>query len=117
MASSRPYTATAWPSGVGSVGDFTSQDCAPFFTSLPATRQKSTPEAERKPDRKTGQEGTLLSVRYRIETVSIPVSAGVAQPGYPSRELEGRRIIHVHTVNIGPHDQEARVTVLTEEDE
>ena len=66
--------------------------------------------------------GTLLSVKYRIETVSIPVHSGVATPGNSSdsfRELDGRRIIHVLNFNADkvPNLQETRVTVITEEAE
>lgn len=57
-------------------------------------------------------------MRYRVETISIPVSAGIAQPGYPVAELDGRRIIHVVNFNADrtPNIDRASVTVITEED-
>jgi hypothetical protein len=55
-------------------------------------------------------------MKYRIENIHIPGSGGIAHPEDPndqSRELKGRRIVHV--LDATPDASGARVRVLTEE--
>lgn len=48
-------------------------------------------------------------MKYRIETISVPVYGGIAQPSTESRDLQGRRIIQVLD------HKEGQLRVLTEE--
>ena len=58
-------------------------------------------------------------MRYRIENISVPHLGGIAHPGTPhddSRELKGRRIVHVlKAVDSGA--SEMSLQVLTEEED
>jgi hypothetical protein len=56
-------------------------------------------------------------MKYRIENVHIPESAGIARPEDPndqSRDLNGRRIVHVLSVEQNSSGG-VRARVLTEE--
>jgi hypothetical protein len=54
-------------------------------------------------------------MKYRIETVSVPVTRGVASPGAEARDLGKRRIVHVLDGRSKPGG-EFEIDVLTEED-
>ena len=59
-------------------------------------------------------------MRYRIENISVPHLGGIAHPGTPhddSRELKGRRIVHVLKVVDSGAGSGTSLQVLTEEDD
>ena len=54
-------------------------------------------------------------MKYRIENIDVPETRGIARPEDESRDLNGRRIVHVLGVDPGPAGQGATARVLTEE--
>lgn len=65
---------------------------------------------------RSAMRSTLLSVKYRIETVSIPAYGGIARPQDDHRELDGRRIVAVlsEAEPKGVSIDSVRLRVLTE---
>jgi len=54
-------------------------------------------------------------MKYRVENIHVPEHPGIAQPGGESRDLGGRRIVHV--LGAVPANNGVQLRVLTEEAE